>query len=182
MPVEVLEPGDIFPAGNPDLDWYVICNAEQAAALGPEVIEARREVLEPWFLRMMEEGLATPLDDYLAARRRRFSYARDLDRLLGEQSLLVMPTCVSSGYSADGRRDEASEPGSRAEDFNTAPCNLTGHPAISLPAGVTPNGLPFGLQVVAPRFRDDLLLGFARLWEDARPWPRVAPGYEEFNL
>ncbi len=56
--------------------------------------------------------------------------------------------------------------------------NITGHPAVSVPAGVLPGGLPFGLQLTAPRFRDDLLLDLAEQWEQARPWPWFAPGYD----
>ena len=39
-----------------------------------------------------------------------------------------------------------------------------------------------GLQIVAPRFRDDLALGLAAALEEARPWPQVAPGYEPFPV
>ncbi len=59
--------------------------------------------------------------------------------------------------------------------------NTTGHPALSLPARHLENGLPFGLQVTGPRFGDDLLLDLASSWEKARPWPRVADGYEPFD-
>jgi Asp-tRNA(Asn)/Glu-tRNA(Gln) amidotransferase A subunit family amidase len=65
--------------------------------------------------------------------------------------------------------------------YNTEVANMTGLPAISLPAGVCPNGVPFGLQVMAPRFRDGLLLDLAELWERERPWPLVAPGYDSFE-
>jgi Asp-tRNA(Asn)/Glu-tRNA(Gln) amidotransferase A subunit family amidase len=58
---------------------------------------------------------------------------------------------------------------------------MTGLPAISLPAGICPNGVPFGLQVVGPRFRDGLLLDLAETWEKGRPWPLVAPGYDSFD-
>jgi Asp-tRNA(Asn)/Glu-tRNA(Gln) amidotransferase A subunit family amidase len=68
-----------------------------------------------------------------------------------------------------------------AEVFNTSVQNTTGHPALSLPAGRLPNGLPFGLQVTGPRFRDHLLLDLASSWEQARPWPRSADGYEPFD-
>ncbi len=59
--------------------------------------------------------------------------------------------------------------------------NVTGHPAISLPAGRSANGVPFGLQVTAPRHADDLLLSIAEAWEAACPWPEAAPGYEPFT-
>ena len=67
------------------------------------------------------------------------------------------------------------------EVFNTSVQNTTGHPALSLPAGRLPNGLPFGLQVTGPRFRDQLLLDLADAWEQAHPWPRSAGGYEPFD-
>lgn len=57
-----------------------------------------------------------------------------------------------------GRPRDIRVPG---EVYNTSVQNTTGHPALSLPAGRLPNGLPFGLQVTGPRFRDHLLLDLA---------------------
>ena len=45
-------------------------------------------------------------------------------------------------------------------------------PAVSIPAGLTAEGLPLGLQVIGPRFREDLVLAAAAMYESARPWPR----------
>jgi amidase len=53
--------------------------------------------------------------------------------------------------------------------------NVTGQPAISVPGGVTADGLPIGVQIVARWGREDLLVQAARLVEEARPWPSVAP-------
>jgi len=61
------------------------------------------------------------------------------------------------------------------------PAEMTGHPALSLPAGRLPNGPPFGLQVTGPRFGDQMLLALADSWKEARPWPPVADGYEPFD-
>jgi Asp-tRNA(Asn)/Glu-tRNA(Gln) amidotransferase A subunit family amidase len=47
-------------------------------------------------------------------------------------------------------------------------------PAVSVPAGLTSEGLPVGLQVIGPRFREDLVLAAAARYEAARPWPRIA--------
>lgn len=58
----------------------------------------------------------------------------------------------------------------------TAPFNMTGQPACSIPAGHV-DGLPVGLQVVGRRHDDARVLAAASLLEDARPWPRLAPGY-----
>ena len=53
--------------------------------------------------------------------------------------------------------------------------NLCWNPAISVPAGVSSEGLPVGLQIVARRHADEVPLRLARILEQARPWPRVAP-------
>jgi amidase/aspartyl-tRNA(Asn)/glutamyl-tRNA(Gln) amidotransferase subunit A len=48
------------------------------------------------------------------------------------------------------------------------------------PPGQDEAGVPFGLQIVAPRFADGLAPGLAAELERLRPWPTVAPGYEPF--
>ncbi|MGP0032081.1 MAG: amidase [Acidimicrobiales bacterium] len=57
----------------------------------------------------------------------------------------------------------------------TAPSNLNGSPAVSLPAGLV-DDLPVGLQVLAGHHREQLLLDLALVAERALPWPKVAPG------
>ena len=53
--------------------------------------------------------------------------------------------------------------------------NIYGNPAVSIPAG-TVDGLPVGMQVLAPHHRDELLFDVALAVERERPWPLVAPG------
>jgi aspartyl-tRNA(Asn)/glutamyl-tRNA(Gln) amidotransferase subunit A len=56
----------------------------------------------------------------------------------------------------------------------TIPANICGNPACSIPAG-TVDGLPVGLQVIGRHHEDALLLDLARIVEQERPWPLVAP-------
>ena len=178
LPVEPVQPSAVTPMGNADEDWFVLCCTEQAHEIGRTALEEQADRFDPAFLGQMLAGLATPIDEYLAARRRRFSHTRALDRLLGDDGVLVTPTLAMTAQHADGRMLGAAQPGTPADALNTCLQNITGAPALSLPAGRLPDGLPFGLQLTGPRYRDDLLIAVGRRWEQARPWPWFAPGFD----
>jgi aspartyl-tRNA(Asn)/glutamyl-tRNA(Gln) amidotransferase subunit A len=57
----------------------------------------------------------------------------------------------------------------------TAPSNMNGSPAVSIPAGLV-DGLPVGLQVLAAHHREPLLLDLALVAERELGWPKIAPG------
>ncbi len=178
--VEPIAPSQIFRDGNIDEDWFLVAACEQANQLGRATIEAEAERFHPAFLAAMRRGLEVTVDEYLAARRRRFAYVRALDELLNKDRVLVTPTMPTVGFLADGREAGADLPGTASSSYNTQAQNVTGHPALSVPAGVCPNGVPFGLQVTGPRFADALVLAVGDLWEEAHPGRGVAPGYESF--
>jgi Asp-tRNA(Asn)/Glu-tRNA(Gln) amidotransferase A subunit family amidase len=181
LPVEPIAPSQLLGvAGNADEDWGVVCACEQAHGLGQELIEAAADRLHPAFLAAMRRGLEITVEEYLAARRRRFDYVRALDELLGRDRVIVTPTTPQEGFSADGREIGALEAGTSGSSYNTQVQNMTGHPALSVPAGRSPNGVPFGLQITGPRFADDLVLDIGESWDAAHPGARVAPGFESF--
>ncbi len=180
LSVEPIAPVEVFGGGRPDDDWLLTCLCEQAGELGRETIEAKADLFEPWFLEALREALDTSLEVYLAARRRRFDYARRLDELLGEDRVLVTPTNAVEGIYADGREIGAAGPGTESSSFNTGVQNLTGHPALTVPAGVSSTGVPFGLQITGPRFADELVLAVGSAWERAHPGSGVAPDFDPF--
>ncbi len=182
LPVSWLEPDGVFTDGNPDLDWFTLCGPEHVASLGRDFVTGGLDEMHVGARNFLANGLDVGVDEYLDARRRRFSHVRALDLLLGDDALLVTPTVAVEGYLADGRLVADGEPGSLpAEVFCTPMQNITGHPAITVPAGLSGNGLPFGLQLTGPRYSDMALLEVAAAWEAAHPWPATAPGYEPFS-
>ncbi len=182
IPMETVEPSSIFTnGGNPGEDWFTTVAVEELHFIGRERVLANLERLSPPFRFVMEDALAMTVDDYLGARQRRFRYAREMDELLGEDAVFACPTLGHEGWLADGNLPGTGAPAG-GEGFNTGEANLTGHPALSVPAGISANGLPFGLQITGPRFRDDLVLALGAMWEIANPWPAVALGYEPFPL
>ena len=181
--IERLETEALWPEGGPVDEWVVIASVEHVHHFGRQLVEANLERMHPAARAFMEQGLRTSIDEYMAARWRRFDFIRQFDALLGTDAVILSPCVAVAGFLADGRQTPDDEPGMLASGvYNTEVANMTGLPAISLPAGICANGVPFGLQVMAPRFRDGLLLDIAEVWERERPWPLVAPGYESFEV
>ena len=182
IPIEWIEPAEIFRAGSPSEDWVLLCSLDHIHSFGWDFCEANLERFSPLFRGVVEYAWKRPLDEYMVARRRRFEYVRELDLLLGDDAVLLTPTNCFQTMRPDGLEGGMGEPGEGPDSYNTDPQNMTGHPAISVPAGTMPAGVPFGLQITAPRFRDDMALSVAEAWERTNPWPLVAPGYEPFDV
>ncbi len=178
--VEPLAPAQIFGGLNVDEDWWLTAACEQAREFGADALAAEESRVHPAFFKAMEYGLSVTLDDYLGARRRRFGFIRALDELLGADRVLVTPTMPVTGFTADGRETGATEAGTRWSSYNTQAQNVTGHPALTVPAGVAPNGVPFGLQITGPRYGDALIIALGEAWEEAHPATAVAPGFDAF--
>jgi Asp-tRNA(Asn)/Glu-tRNA(Gln) amidotransferase A subunit family amidase len=182
LPLEEIAAADVLPGiGDPGDDWFVTVAVEELTWIGRDRVRENMDRFSEPFRGAMEMALQIPLDRYLEARRNRFGYVSRMDELLGDDAVFVCPTLGREGWLADGILPGTDEPPG-ADGYNCGEANLTGGPALSLPAGVCPNGIPFGLQVMGPRFRDDLVLAFGEAWERANPWPTVAPGYEPFAV
>ena len=93
-------------------------------------------------------------------------------QLFGDYDLLLTPTLPTEAFAAAGPIPRTLYGEKFAAIALTYPFNFSGHPAASVPAGLTDAGLPCGLQIVGPRFRDDLVLRASLAYEEARPWDR----------
>jgi aspartyl-tRNA(Asn)/glutamyl-tRNA(Gln) amidotransferase subunit A len=118
----------------------------------------------------------------LRTHGRRLKYRQRLEAevaaAFADVDVLLTPATAVTAFPAAGPmptviNGREVEPG-MAVPF-TMLANLCHNPAISVPAGTTSEGLPVGLQIIARRHHDDVVLRVARVFEQTRPWPRFAP-------
>jgi aspartyl-tRNA(Asn)/glutamyl-tRNA(Gln) amidotransferase subunit A len=112
----------------------------------------------------LEIGRSVSSEDFLRALEDREMLRGDVDAALAGGDALVLPTMPipAPRLGADMVRVGASEQPTRAMMLrDTQLFNLTGHPAISLPCGLTRDGLPCGLQLVGRRNQTEALIRVA---------------------
>jgi aspartyl-tRNA(Asn)/glutamyl-tRNA(Gln) amidotransferase subunit A len=162
------------------MSWAIVASAELAQSLLE--YQDRWDELESSLRDQVLLGASITATDYIASQRHRHQVTARFDELLGSDTVLVVPTVNAVSWPPEGPLPTSA--GAVHDDpaiaINTLDLNFTGHPAVNVPLGRDEAGVPFGLQIVAPRFADGLALGLAQVLERERPWPLVADGYTPF--
>lgn len=115
---------------------------------------------------------------YLRAQRVRSLIRHDFLQALSRVEVLVMPTCPKTALKIGERTVTL---GGKVVDMitgtgrYTSPINLTGLPALTLPCGFSPAGLPIGLQIVGKPFDEATVLRVAWAYEASTEWHRRRP-------
>ena len=126
------------------------------------------------------EDYTLPRWGRLLLRRRQLE--QEMAELFADVDVVLTPATAITAFAAEGPlpMEIDGEPLSNPSMVvpYTMLANLCWNPAISVPAGTDSQGLPVGLQVMGRRHADEVVLRLARVFEQARPWPRLAPGYE----
>jgi aspartyl-tRNA(Asn)/glutamyl-tRNA(Gln) amidotransferase subunit A len=79
--------------------------------------------------------------------------------IFNDFDFIITPTTPTTAFELDAVTDPISM---YLQDIFTVHANLTGNPAISIPLGTHSNGLPFGVQVMAPHFKEKDMFQFAK--------------------
>ena len=102
---------------------------------------------------------------YLKAQRVRTLIARDFVTAFEEVDCILTPTAPSAAFAIGGKSEDPIA--MYLNDVFTVPANLAGVPVVSVPAGLSDDGLPLGLQIIGRAFDEETVLRAAEVLEAA---------------
>jgi aspartyl-tRNA(Asn)/glutamyl-tRNA(Gln) amidotransferase subunit A len=110
---------------------------------------------------------------YLKALKVRRLIREDYDRVFGDVDFLIGPATPTPAFKLGAM---ANDPlALYLQDLYTVSANLAGVPSISIPCGLTVEGLPVGLQLQGPVFQEDRLLRAAHMYQQVTDWHTRRP-------
>ena len=120
----------------------------------------------------LETGAAFTSTEYALARRTQVEVRRRCDILFEEYDALILPTTPIAAPVLEG--EDAVER-ARLLTRLTAPFNITGLPALSVPCGFTTEGLPIGLQIASRAWNESGVLRIGYAYQEATEWHKMKP-------
>jgi aspartyl-tRNA(Asn)/glutamyl-tRNA(Gln) amidotransferase subunit A len=141
-----------------------------AATLLDSFTPAQQREIDPGLQGMAAEGRTFSATQYLGAVKAREGYTLAVNKLFERFDLILTPTLPITAFEV-GHDTPASGPFAGWTGWTplSHPFNLTRHPAASIPCGLV-GGLPVGLQLVGPSFREDVVFRAARAFESVAPF------------
>ncbi len=151
----VSEPGPVIaPLIDRFEDFWTASFASRMRALP----QAQWDLVDPGYIGVAERGMNVGVDAVLAGEKARAVLHREITTLWDTHDLLITPTTPHAAPSVETEYHTQGYDRWRDGVPYTLPFNLTGHPAASLPCGLTGDGLPVGLQVVGPKYAERAVL------------------------
>jgi len=146
--------------------------AAESFAFHADNVARTPELYQPETLQRIRSGENISAAKYILRRRELEQVRRRAQEMFADIDLLVTPTMpLPAPAIADLKKDsDALRPAELSLLRNTRPFNVWGLPAVSVPCGFTKSGLPIGLQIAGPYWREGLMLRLARAYEQATDW------------
>jgi aspartyl-tRNA(Asn)/glutamyl-tRNA(Gln) amidotransferase subunit A len=146
--------------------------AAESYAYHAEYVARTPDLYKAETLRRIRTGEKVSAADYMRRRSELEQERRAIQNVFSTVDLLVTPTTPipAPGVAELKASPDALRPAELKLLRNTRPFNVWGLPAISVPCGFTQNGLPIGLQIAGPHWREDLVLRLAHAYEQATAW------------
>lgn len=164
------------PIGGDPLDLWV---PEFYAGVGTRLAKTLREtpeLLDPMVVDVLERALEQTTQEYYTKVFLRYDFREKVRQFFEPYDLLVTPTLPVPAFPVGLGVPPGYEHRSIVSwVYYTYPFNLTGQPAASVPAGLSKEGLPVGLQLVAKINHETDIFRAAAALEHARPWAVSKP-------
>ncbi len=173
--VDAVDPGFDDPLET----FRVLWNCGAAGATSSDTAE-QRAMRDPGLQEICADGERYTAVEYIAALGRRGELAISMGAFHQQWDLLVTPTMPFGAFAA-GRDVPEGSPDHQWSGWAgfMYPFNMTQQPAVSVPCGLTSDGLPIGLQIIGPRGADALVLRAARAFESAHGGIPRPPLFQE---
>ena len=162
---------DMIPKASTDLMFY------EAALAHEENYRSKKELYAQGVIDRIEIGLNVSREAYLQAVCDREKMMAIWDETMQGVDAVLVPTCPIEPFDI-GLGDpwlittrQKTEQGKTMATYHTRLANMTGAPALSLPAGLTENGLPVGLMIMGKRNFDENVLKIGMAYEKAYAYP-----------
>jgi Asp-tRNA(Asn)/Glu-tRNA(Gln) amidotransferase A subunit family amidase len=178
----LVEAAELHPSGvDVELDdfirMYVFMEGADQFVDVPDGWEHRLDELDPQVVDGWRRARTVTLPTFAGVERERRKLELRVAELFEHTDVLITPTNACPPFAAEGPMP--TEIGGRPchgghAALLTMLANIVNLPSITLPAGLTADGLPIGLMVTAARHREDVCLRLAQIWEHTSPWPRYA--------
>ncbi|MGH9495150.1 MAG: amidase [Candidatus Sulfotelmatobacter sp.] len=151
--------------------------AAESYAYHAENVTKNPELYQAETLRRIRSGEKVTAAEYIRKRRELDEARRSIAGVFADVDLIVTPTMPMPAPAIAELKSnpEALRPAELRLLRNTRPFNVWGLPAISVPCGFTQGGLPIGLQIAGPHWREDLVLRLAYAYEQATAWHTRRP-------
>jgi aspartyl-tRNA(Asn)/glutamyl-tRNA(Gln) amidotransferase subunit A len=143
-----------------------------AAVFHKERLEVNPQGFGQDVLTRLQQGATCTMTDYIKARHSQVLLRRKFELFFQEYDLLLTPT---TPITAPLRGSADAVERARLLTRFTAPFNLVGLPAISLPCGVDNQGMPIGIQLIARSWAEASLLRAANAFQNATHWHQLTP-------
>ena len=110
---------------------------------------------------------------YKKALQMRRVVHEDFLKAFSQVDVLIAPTCPNTAFDLGSKTEDPLA--MYLTDIATIGANLSGIPAISIPAGFDKDGMPIGLQIMAPQLKEAKLFNFAYKFEQAHDYYKQLP-------
>ena len=149
----------------------------EAYAYHAEFVSRSPELYQPETLRRICRGEEITAAEFEHHRQDLKRIRSEIHRVFDKVDVLVTPTTPVPAPAIDELKQNPDllRPRELLLLRNTRPVNVWGLPAISIPCGFTSAGLPIGLQIIGPQWREDRVLQLAHAYEQATDWHKRCP-------